>query len=112
MSVEVDADTIYEPDVVVRCGPRLPPDTIKLADPLIVVEVLSPSTRNNDLTDKLVDYFRLPSVRHYLVVNPQTRIVVHHERTESGTIVIRLPTDRPIRFDPPGIEIADFFPAD
>jgi Uma2 family endonuclease len=44
VSVEIDATTVYEPDALVRCGPELPPDTIRIKDPLILVEVLSPST--------------------------------------------------------------------
>jgi Uma2 family endonuclease len=45
MAVEIDTTTIYEPDALVRCGPVVPPDTVKLTDPVIVVEVLSLSTR-------------------------------------------------------------------
>ena len=44
MSVRVDADTVYEPDALVRCGPRLDDDAVEVADPLIVVEVVSPSS--------------------------------------------------------------------
>jgi Uma2 family endonuclease len=44
MSVKVDGDTVYEPDVSVRCGPRVPDETVRLEDPIIVVEVLSFST--------------------------------------------------------------------
>ena len=37
---------------------------------MIVVEVLSPSTRHIDASKKLAGYFRLPSVAHYLIVDP------------------------------------------
>jgi hypothetical protein len=33
MAVEVDDQTVYEPDALVRCGNPLPPDAIKLSDP-------------------------------------------------------------------------------
>jgi Uma2 family endonuclease len=112
MTVEIEQHTAYEPDVLVRCGPRLPPDTMKVIDPLIVVEVLSPSTQRRDLTEKLSDYFRLDSVRHYLVVDAPRRTVIHHERMASGTIVTHTRIDQPVRLDPPGIEIADFFLAE
>ena len=44
MAVEVDAETTYEPDALVRCGAPLADDAVKITDPVIVVEVLSPST--------------------------------------------------------------------
>ena len=44
MTLEV-GDSDYEPDCVVRCGgERLAGDAVAVPDPLIVVEVLSPST--------------------------------------------------------------------
>ena len=42
MSVEVDAHTVYEPDVLLRCGEPLPDDALRVTDPVLVVEVLSP----------------------------------------------------------------------
>ena len=40
----LDCGVLYEPDAVVHCGAKLPDDTIAVPDPIIVVEVLSPST--------------------------------------------------------------------
>src|SRR5271166_2957562 len=67
MAVPVDADSLYEPDVFVRCGRRLADETVGLNDPVIVVEVLPRSTRARDSGTRLIDYFRLPSVRHYII---------------------------------------------
>ena len=49
------------PTRMVRCGPPVPDDTVKMADPIIVVEVLSPSTGAHDAGAKLGGYFRMPS---------------------------------------------------
>jgi Uma2 family endonuclease len=38
-------------------------------NPVIVVEVLSPSTRGIDTTVKLADYFRVSGLRHYVIVD-------------------------------------------
>ncbi len=84
MAVEVDETTTYEPDALVRCGTPLPPDAIKLNDPIIVVEVLSPSSLARDAGAKLEDYFRLPSVRHYLIVKTENRTIIHHARGETA----------------------------
>ena len=45
MAVEVDETTIYEPDALVRCGAPLPPERSSCSDPIIVVEVVSPSSQ-------------------------------------------------------------------
>jgi Uma2 family endonuclease len=102
MAVQVSADTVYEPDALVRCGPRLPGDTVKILDPVVVVEVLSPSTRAHDAGAKLEGYFEIPSVRHYLLLNTRKRTVIHHARAESGEIATRIARDGAVRLDPPG----------
>ena len=45
MAVRVDGSTVYEPDALVRCGPKLPNDVVELTDPLVVVEIVSPSSK-------------------------------------------------------------------
>jgi Uma2 family endonuclease len=109
MAVQVDASTVYEPDAMVRCGNPLPDDAIRVMDPLIVVEVLSPSTRARDAGAKLDDYFRLPSVRHYLIVKTENRTVIHHERDGSAAITTRIIRDGAIALDPPGITLRNVF---
>jgi len=53
VTVEVDADTDYEPDAVVNYGPKVPPDATAATNPVIVVEVLSPTTQSIDTGEKL-----------------------------------------------------------
>lgn len=48
MAVRVDKGTVFEPDAQVYCGPRLDPSALLVENPMIVVEVLSPSTGRND----------------------------------------------------------------
>jgi Uma2 family endonuclease len=109
-SVEVDDRTVYEPDALVRCGTPLAPDAIKLSDPVIMVDVQSPSTSARDAGRKLIDYFRLASLRHYLIVRVEVRTVVHHQRGENGIILTRIVREGPILLDPPGITLLDCFP--
>jgi Uma2 family endonuclease len=104
ITVEVDDETDYEPDAVVNCGPRLDPDATAAANPLIVVEVLSPSTQSIDSSDKLGDYFRVASIQHYLIVRARRREIIHHWRA-GPNIVSRAINIGSIRMDPPGITI-------
>jgi len=108
MAVAVDADTIYEPDALLRCGAPLTPDVATVTDPVVVVEVLSPSTRGVDVGEKLAGYFRMASVRHYLIVKPGSNVVILHSRGEDGQIITHLVHEAPIRLDPPGIAIDPF----
>ena len=113
MAVQVSADTVYEPDAQVRCGPPLPDDDVKILDPVVVVEVLSPSTRSYDAGAKLGGYLRMPSVRHYLLVDAKSRLVIHHDRFAGGEIATRIAHEGSLRLDPPGItlDVAGLFPA-
>jgi len=105
MSVRIDEATVYEPDALVRCGPRTPDDAVEVSDPLIVVEVVSPSSRGIDTGAKLVGYFRLPSVRHYLVLDTEARVVIHHRRDDAGGIATTLLHDGSLNLDPPGLVV-------
>src|SRR3954447_13482834 len=105
MAVGVDERHTYEPDAMVRCGEPLDDDAVVARDPVILVEVVSPSSAGTDAGKKLVDYFRLSSVRHYLIVDPGRRTVVHHARGEDDAIATRI-VPGGTRLDPPGIEVA------
>lgn len=111
MSVRVSDRTVYEPDALVRCGEPLPGDAVELSDPVIVVEVVSPSSRGIDRGVKLAGYFMLASVRHYLIVDTDQRVVIHHRRGEEGRIEVRILHDGLLTLDPPGlaIEVPDVF---
>jgi Uma2 family endonuclease len=105
MAVEIDDRTVYEPDAVVRCGSPLDDDAIKITDPLIVVEVLSPSSQTRDAGAKLADYSRLPSLSHYLLVDTKTRTVVQHRIDDKGGIRTLILREGLVDLDPPGIRV-------
>ncbi len=109
MAVRIDASTVLQPDAMLRCGPPLPDDAVVVTDPMVVVEVLSPSSGTQDRHDKLLAYFSLPAIRHYLIVDAQRRVAIHHARDEAGIIITRIIHDSAVTLDPPGIVIADLF---
>lgn len=100
----IDEHSVFVPDAIVRCGDALDGDASLLHDPVIVVEVLSPSTRALDTTLKLERYFSVASVHHYLIVRTDRPALVHHRRTVAGilTQIVQLGT---LRLDPPGLEL-------
>jgi Uma2 family endonuclease len=113
MTVRIDETTAYEPDALVYCGAKLAASDLEVPTPIIVVEVLSPSTRRIDASAKLAGYFRVPSVAHYLIVDPSKPLVLHHARGSGDTILTHIVTQGTIELDPPGLAaaLADIYAA-
>src|SRR5450432_2041225 len=65
MRVQMDVDSSardkYRPDVLVRCGAS--ENKTYVTDPIVIVEVLSPSTIDNDRGRKLRFYKDMPTAR-------------------------------------------------
>ena len=106
LAVVIDEATAYEPDALVNCGAPVARDSMTAPNAVIVVEVLSPSTRGIDTTVKLAGYFRVPGLRHYLIVDLGRRHVVHYRKQPDGTVTVAVITEGGIVFDPPGISVA------
>jgi Uma2 family endonuclease len=107
MTVVIDKCHSREPDVAIQCGHKNHPDAVVLDAPMIVGEVVSPSSERDDTGAKLVEYFSVPSIRHYLIVSPEKRVVVHHEREGADIRTHILGEDAvELRFDPPGFAVS------
>lgn len=94
-TVRIDDYTAYEPDALVYPGDRLPPDSLEVPAPVVVVEVISPTTRHLDTSAKLIGYFKVPSVQHYLIADPDTPTLIHYQRTP--TVGLRRSRERAAR---------------
>jgi Uma2 family endonuclease len=105
LSVVVDGSTSYQPDALVNCGEAVAGDAMIAPNPVIVVEVLSPSTRSIDTTVKLAGYFRVASLAHYLIVDLGERHVVHYCKQADGTLTVAVTTEGDMALDPPGISV-------
>lgn len=116
--VLVDGPTIevgesdYEPDVIVRCGTdAVSDDSLVVPDATVIVEVLSSTTRRTDVSQKLADYFRVPTVQHYLILFADCVQAIHHRRNgdQIETCVL---TEGDVALDPPGIVVprGSFYP--
>lgn len=71
------------PDVVVVCGPLDPGATV-LESPVLIVEVLSASTEDEDRGAKWACYRSIPSLAHYLLVEQRAPHVEVFTRTATG----------------------------
>jgi len=105
VSIVIDDQNTREPDASVQCGVDIDFDSMILEAPIIVVEVASPSSEQVDTESKLVEYFSVASIRHYLIVFPEKRVVVHHQRNETGDITTRIVHEGEITLTPPGLTV-------
>ncbi len=88
MRVKVPAALPYRyPDVSVACGGAVIEDLNgqeMLVNPVLIVEVLSPSTAAYDLKDKFTAYQSIESFREYLIVSQDRPHVIQHIRQSEG----------------------------
>jgi len=104
LTVRMNARTAFEPDALVVCPPPADLNTMEIPNPVIVVEVLAPSTAADDHGVKLDGYFSLASVNHYLILDPDRRVMIHHRRGHAGAIETRALREGEVFLDPPGFE--------
>lgn len=82
--LKVAEDRYYYPDLMVACGPA-PEDPYLEKDPCLVAEVVSPGTEARDRGVKLRAYLGLPSLRIYLLVDPEGTVEVYR-KTPQGVV--------------------------
>jgi Uma2 family endonuclease len=78
------------PDLMVTCNPLDLQAKHGVRSPVLIMEVLSKSNTHKQLTFKLQEYLKLPSLRHYLLVNQEVCLVEHYRRNEEGRFEIFL----------------------
>ena len=92
------------PDVVVTCS-AIDLSTPVIAEPVIIVEVMSPSSEADAAGRNWFSYCKIPSLKYYLVLSQDQRVVQVHSRSgdlwrerfiNSGVIEL---DDPPVRLD-------------
>ncbi|MCB1883359.1 MAG: Uma2 family endonuclease [Geminicoccaceae bacterium] len=84
------------PDVVVTCKP-LPTSGSVVAEPALIVEVLSPSSERDDAGRQWRAYCLIGSLQHYLTVSQEERFVTVHTRTGPFSWNVQVHQDGAIR---------------
>ena len=72
-------DSVFRPDLLITCDGEDSPFLQK--PPVLIAEILSPSTRSRDLVYKREAYEAL-GVRYYLTLDPETRVTTLLELRE------------------------------
>jgi Uma2 family endonuclease len=90
MRVKVSTSGLYTyPDVVVTCGVEQFEDdhSDTLLNPMVIIEVLSPSTESYDRGQKFKFYRSLPSLTDYLLISQEVARIDHFTRQADGWLL-------------------------
>ena len=71
------------PDALVTCQ-QLAADAMNAPEPVVIFEVLSPSTEKEDRGPKLDEYLALPSLRRYVMLQHDRALAMEYERDGEG----------------------------
>jgi len=93
MRIDVlDTGATFYPDVSVACPPLelAPDDEYALTNPVVLIEVLSPSTETNDRISKWSHYQRIPSLRDYVLVAQDKIRIEHYARRDDNSWILHI----------------------
>lgn len=79
----VTMDQVAYPDVVVTCAPQDESSGI-IAEPKMIFEVLSKSTEHRDRNEKWAEYQSIPSLQHYVLVDPARIRIESYTRVDDA----------------------------
>jgi Uma2 family endonuclease len=97
----------FETDLTVSCGPLDHDDRGIVSDPVLIVEVLSPSTDRDDVFIKLPAYQRIPSLQEILYLETERVGATVYRRGDAGWQTTNLAAaDARLQLDTVGLDIA------
>ena len=82
------ANSYFYPDVMVTCNSADAASPLSKAEPVLLVEVLSPSTAAYDRGEKFVHYRRIGSLEEYVLVDIDTRRTDVFRKSADGMWVL------------------------
>jgi len=83
MKLKADASTFYYPDVFVSCD-KIIKSSFYREEPVLIIEVVSPSTRQTDRREKLRIYQQIPTVQEYVIIEQDRIHLEIHRRQPDG----------------------------
>ncbi len=96
-------DAYYQADLAITCSPLT--SDWAVPEPVVIVEILSPSTEAHDRSVKLVDYRHIPSVLEIVLIASNAKKVEHWRREGAGWTVVDLEAADRIEFRAIGFDI-------
>ncbi len=85
MRVSTPSGLYTYPDASIVCGPKVSDASETISNTIVIVEVLSDSTRNYDRGEKFELYRSIPALRHYLLIEQAFSHVEHRRLEKDGS---------------------------
>ena len=105
VSVRIDDTTVREPDALIQSQPD--PLSTEANAPVVVVEIVSPSSDATDNIAKLDEYLRVSTVAAYLVIDTYAgRVAVHTREDDQNSVRTQVVRAGTISLDTPPIELS------
>jgi len=85
--VHIPSNSLYTyPDLTIVCNQPIPAEENKmsLTNPSVIIEVLSPTTKDYDRTTKFRLYQDIPTFQEYILIDSRSVLVEHHYKNENG----------------------------
>jgi Uma2 family endonuclease len=82
------ADSYFYPDVMITCSAADAANRLIKREPLLAIEVLSPSTAAYDRGEKFAAYRQIPTLREYALVDPRSRRCDVYRKGDEGLWVL------------------------
>jgi Uma2 family endonuclease len=79
-----ERNKFFYPDVFVTKEPQTKENEYIQYAPELIVEVVSPSSRITDTVDKYIAYSAIPSLKYYLIVEPEVIYATLYEKNGEG----------------------------
>lgn len=107
MRVSTPSGLYTYPDASIVCGPKVSDTSETISNTIVIVEVLSDSTRNYDRGEKFELYRSIPALRHYLLIEQAFSQVEHRclQSDGSWSHEIKESPDQIIHLSEPGIDL-------
>ena len=83
IKVRATQNVYYYPDILVSCEEN-PESSYFRNQPILIIEVTSPSTKHIDRREKLLFYQQISSVREYVIIDQHKMNVEVHRRQPNG----------------------------
>ncbi len=85
MKVKIHWESKYfYPDVFITKEIETEDNVYFKNEPVLIVEVVSPTSQVNDYVDKFINYTKIPSLQYYLIVEPENTLINCYTRGENN----------------------------
>ena len=88
-----DKHFVYYPDIMAACGENTADPYVR-TNPILIVEVLSPSTKRTDFKEKFDNYINIPDLQEYVLVSQDTPHLRIYRRRENWQAELYYAKDR------------------